>query len=187
MRVFLCLCLCYFWRVPFSWASYSGQLQEPPSRTRRRTLCLYAICHSGCRLTSRAHENTRSKTHARKHSKRTPTLVCPSRFRKARRRPTQCLWTLCIKTRATRPPLQPKQAVCPPTSNRSDRVAGGSRRTGCIKGLQPHWTHQRSQQTKKACEREPSGQRERDGRNSRKTKAVQLLKRWLSSSWGSVL
>ena len=48
------------------------------------------------------------------------------------RRPAQCLLTLCIKRRATRPPLQPKRAVCAPTSNRLDRVAGGSRRTGCI-------------------------------------------------------
>ena len=47
------------------------------------------------------------------------------------RRPTQCLWTLCIKRRAIRPPLQPKRAVCAPTFNRLDRVAGGSRSTGC--------------------------------------------------------
>jgi hypothetical protein len=52
------------------------------------------------------------------------------------RRPTQCLWTLCIKRRATRPPLQPKRAVCAPTFNRPDRVAGGSRRTMAVEYLE---------------------------------------------------
>ena len=47
------------------------------------------------------------------------------------RRPTQCLLTLRTRRRANRPPLQSKQAVCAPTFNRPDRVAGGSQRTGC--------------------------------------------------------